>query len=59
MHECPACGRSIPTGMFLCLPCADRTPDSLIDQIGGALDSGDTDMADVVLTEAVSLLNEE
>jgi hypothetical protein len=58
-HGCPGlCGRQIPTAMFLCNPCADRTPDPLIVTIGTAMDSGDVLGAAYALNQASDLLIE-
>lgn len=59
MHGCPGCGRNIPEGMFLCLPCADAAPDALIVRIGAALDTGDEVAAETAIEEAVAVLNGE
>ena len=55
---CPGCGAVIPTGMFLCLLCADAAPDPIIVRIGAALDTG-YDAADAAIVEAVAALNGE
>lgn len=53
---CPGCAAPTPSGLFLCLTCADVTPDPLIVQIGAAIDAGDTETAARVIGEAVDQL---
>lgn len=43
--------------MFLCLSCADATPEPLTVTIGAAIDDGDEGTASAGISEAVSLLN--
>lgn len=56
---CPACGVTVPDAMFLCLLCADAAPDTLIVQIGAAIDAGDVSGAADAIHEAVVVLNGE
>jgi hypothetical protein len=40
MH-CPSCGQFMREGLFLCMDCAAKTPDSLIIEMAEAHDAGD------------------